>query len=267
MDDVKDGEATVSVVIPSYNRRPFLAEAFGSLYAQTTPVSEIILVDDRSTDGTVEYVKASYPDVRVIELTENGGAAAARNAGVLEATGDYIAFLDSDDRFTPTKVETQLRELRRTGAVFSTTGYQTMDCRVLKTKTEPIETLHRRNFMGGTSGLMVRTDHMKACLFDPAMKAVQDWELFLRLSVRGGAVHVPEPLYLYDDGEHDRITKAKKNRFIGHRQLWRRHIKSNPEVSAIDRIRFQIVLRMLMHDAKGHQGKTWLWTRLHQVFG
>ncbi len=100
----------VSVIIPTYNRERFIAEAVDSVLAQTYKNIEIIVVDDGSTDNTKEVLEP-YMDWITYLPIENGGPARARNAGMQAATGDYIAFLDSDDVYEPYKVEVQARLL------------------------------------------------------------------------------------------------------------------------------------------------------------
>jgi glycosyltransferase involved in cell wall biosynthesis len=91
----------VSAIIPTYNRRPYLARAIDSVLRQTVAVDELIVIDDGSTDGTAEHVTAQYgSSVRLIRQ-ENGGVSAARRRGIQEAQGEWIAFLDSDDEWMP----------------------------------------------------------------------------------------------------------------------------------------------------------------------
>ena len=88
----------VSVVIPSYNRRAFIVEAVESVFAQTLPACEGIVVDDGSTDGTADLVRERFGTaVRVEQLERNAGISAARNRGWRVARGELIALLDSDD--------------------------------------------------------------------------------------------------------------------------------------------------------------------------
>jgi glycosyltransferase involved in cell wall biosynthesis len=92
---------TVSAIIPTYNRRAYIRRAIDSVLAQTAPVDEIILIDDGSTDGTADAVEAWFGDrVRVIRQ-QNTGVSGARHRGIREARGEWIAFLDSDDEWTP----------------------------------------------------------------------------------------------------------------------------------------------------------------------
>lgn len=104
---------TVSVVIPAYNAMSTIKRALDSVLGQTyEAITEIIVVDDGSKDETSDFIRANYPDVRVMEQ-ENAGVAAARNAGVAAATGDYVAFLDDDDEWFPEKTELQMMCFRK----------------------------------------------------------------------------------------------------------------------------------------------------------
>jgi glycosyltransferase involved in cell wall biosynthesis len=114
------GLPAVSVIIPAYNAEKFVLEAIASVRAQDYPNVEIILVDDGSCDGTVDFVSRQAPDVRVVQQA-NAGAAAARNTGLRNAGGDFICFLDADDGWLPGKLAAQVAYLQshpNVGAVF-----------------------------------------------------------------------------------------------------------------------------------------------------
>src|SRR5258708_5666161 len=92
-----------SVVIPTYNRCRMLSEAVASVLRQADPAIEIVVVDDGSSDGTADMLARDYPQVRAI-FQANQGPAAARNRGIAASTGEWIAFLDSDDIWLGNKV-------------------------------------------------------------------------------------------------------------------------------------------------------------------
>jgi glycosyltransferase involved in cell wall biosynthesis len=102
----------ISVVIPVYNGERYLTEALESVFAQTHPVDEVIVVDDGSTDGSAE-VAGRFPVTLIRQ--ENRGPGAARNAGVAACSGEYLAFLDADDTWLPEKLERQMALLREAG--------------------------------------------------------------------------------------------------------------------------------------------------------
>ena len=102
---------SISVVIPAYNAERFLAETLESVLAQTLPADEILVIDDGSADATGSIAESYAPRITVFRRP-NGKAAAARNFGVEQATGDWIAFLDADDVWHPGKLERQMQELQ-----------------------------------------------------------------------------------------------------------------------------------------------------------
>ena len=99
---------SVSVIIPSYNRAHLLPRCLDSVIAQECSPSEIIVVDDGSTDSTRSLLQGSYPGIKVITQA-NKGVSAARNAGIRAAAGDWLAFLDSDDTWFPAKLGRQVQ--------------------------------------------------------------------------------------------------------------------------------------------------------------
>ena len=105
---------SVSVVIPAYNAERFIAEAIESALAQTHPSLEVVVVDDGSTDGTAAAAEG-YPGVTLLRRP-NGGIGAARNTGVAQATGDFLAFLDADDVWPAGSLSALLAEAEESGA-------------------------------------------------------------------------------------------------------------------------------------------------------
>jgi glycosyltransferase involved in cell wall biosynthesis len=100
-----------SVIIPTYNRCHLLAEAIDSVIQQNYPALEIIVIDDGSTDATTDMMANKYPGVRYFYQT-NQGPASARNRGIIEASGELVAFLDSDDIWLDNKINIELSLLR-----------------------------------------------------------------------------------------------------------------------------------------------------------
>lgn len=102
----------ISVIIPTYNRSQSLHRALQSVYRQTLMPGEIIVVDDGSNDGTEQMLRNEFPEVRYI-YQQNRGVSAARNRGIAAASGDWLAFLDSDDQWLPEKLQKQQQALAR----------------------------------------------------------------------------------------------------------------------------------------------------------
>ena len=118
----------ISIIVPVYNAEKFIRETIQSVLDQTYTDFELLLVDDCSRDGSVAVIE-SFEDERVILLRRehNAGAYAARNRGLKEARGRYIAFLDSDDCWEPCKLEHEMAFMERENAGFVFTGYEFAD--------------------------------------------------------------------------------------------------------------------------------------------
>ena len=106
-----DIHSSISVIIPVYNRCTLINRAIKSVMEQTITPDEIIVIDDGSTDGTGNIVKNRYPDVILLKQ-KNRGVSCARNNGINNAKGTWLALLDSDDEWLPEKLEKQLLGLR-----------------------------------------------------------------------------------------------------------------------------------------------------------
>lgn len=119
----------VTIVMPLYNAEHYVAETIESVLAQTLSDWNLVVVDDCSTDDSYRIVAeyaASDSRIRHIRLMSNGGAARARNAGVLEACGRYLAFIDADDIWMPEKLERQIDYMRQSGVAMCFTSYETV---------------------------------------------------------------------------------------------------------------------------------------------
>lgn len=122
----------VSIIVPVYNVEGLICETMDCVLAQTWKCWELLLVEDGSSDGTAETIQKYIGEkqderIRLIRQPRNLGAAQARNRGLLEASGRYIAYLDSDDLWEPEKLEKELVFMKETGAAFVFTGYEFAD--------------------------------------------------------------------------------------------------------------------------------------------
>ncbi len=184
---------SVSVVLPVHNRADVLARAIQSVLDQSLPSFELIVVDDGSTDGSVRVAR-SFGDARIkiIELGENRGGNAARNAGVLAAEAPLIAFLDSDDTYLPEKLETVVTEFDRRPdlelLVDSFVKVQPSGKRVTRKNPDvrQRETFRRalftRQLWKATPSITVRRDAMLAVMFDETLRRLQDFDFLIRAS-------------------------------------------------------------------------------------
>lgn len=211
-------EPTVSVVLPTYDRASALPGAIESVFAQTHQPLELLVVDGGSTDGTDEVLAAVDDErLRVHRREEPAGPGAARNAGVGMADGEYVAFVDADDRWRPSKLERQLAAMDRADAAVALTGLE-------KSAGEPRtrdgvegdvhDAVRRLDLPTYTSTLVAeRSALVGAGGFDEALDCFEDWELCLRLSRDHAFAFVDDPLVLKGTGENisadpDRLASA-----------------------------------------------------------
>lgn len=214
---------TISVVIPTWNRANTLGRALQSVVRQTLPAAEIIVVDDGSTDSTQELLGSlSGIHARLVVLTRNrGGANAARNAGIAAATGDLVAFLDSDDEWEGSKLKQQVGALmaqRQAVASFTGLRHDGASGRVFLPPTNPsLAMLRAANVLSTTSTAMVWRDQLAAVGgFDPSLPSCQDWDLWFRLRQRGPFAVVREPLVAFHADAGMRISTDFEKVMRGH---------------------------------------------------
>lgn len=192
---------TVSVIIPTYNRKQLLMRAINSALSQTLNDIEVIIVDDGSTDGTSDLF-ANAQEARVYyHQMPHRGACAARNVGLDLAKGKYIAFLDSDDVWLPSKLEKQYKQLEESGADVVCCAFERYDseCGIrVPGKEKEQHRINYRQLLGGncvsTQTLFGRSECMKATRFDETFPRMQDWEYAIRLAATWKLVFFPDVL-------------------------------------------------------------------------
>lgn len=143
-------EDLVSVVTPVYNAEKFIAHTISSVMNQSYQNIEHILVDDCSTDSVrqiIEDLAKNDSRIRYVKLKENSGAAVARNTGIEQAQGRFIAFIDSDDMWKPQKIEKQLSFMKKNNYAFTYTGYETIGVDG-EVKKQSIEVPKKINYSG-----------------------------------------------------------------------------------------------------------------------
>lgn len=199
----------VSVVVPAFNAERYLARTLTSASAQTHPDLEIVVVDDGSTDRTAEIVRAAAaadPRIRLVRQS-NAGVAAARNRGIDDAQGHFIAPLDADDLWHPEKIERQLRrfaERPECGLVYCWSIGIDEDDRVVSQRISPASfegdvfaAIAFQNFIGNASAPLIRRDCLEAVGgFDETLRAAggegcEDRKLYLDLAARYDFTIVP----------------------------------------------------------------------------
>jgi glycosyltransferase involved in cell wall biosynthesis len=206
---VSPREPSVSVIVPAYNREALIGETLRSALAQDLPC-EIAVVDDGSTDGTRDAVRALGGSLRLLE-GENRGPAAARNRGIAATAGRYVAFLDSDDLWLPGKLSLQIDHLERNPSCAAVCS----DANLLRGDRLLPWTFYARYGRGieapgsirsrlwcanpiVTSTVVVRREALEAAGgFDESLRMSEDWDLWIRLAARGDIVPLRVPLATY----------------------------------------------------------------------
>lgn len=192
----------VTVVIPSHNRRELLRRTLRSVLAQEGVDLTVLVVDDGGVDGTEADVAAlGEPQVTVLRHPEARGVSAARNTGLAHATTSWVAFVDDDDLWAPTKLRAQLDALAASpGARWSSTGSVDIDrrCQVSGWHLPPDLTdlaehlLVRNHVPGGGSGVLVdRLLAVEVGGFDEAISNLADWDFYTRLALASPVAPVP----------------------------------------------------------------------------
>jgi glycosyltransferase involved in cell wall biosynthesis len=222
----------VDVVIPAFNAGRYIEEALLSVANQTLPPARVIVVDDGSTDDTVERVRdfaARHPQLQIECVSQkNAGPSAARNNGLRRISADFVALLDADDRWCPDK-------LARQAALFQAgdseiLGLVYCDYLVIDAESRPVISAHRQKaalrghaeqalrsanlVAGSASAVLLRTSalHETGC-FDEALVCAEDWDFWLRLARKWHIDSVAEPLVQIR--QHDLNAQKSLTRMLG----------------------------------------------------
>ena len=206
----------ISVIIPTYNRCDLLKRAINSVIKQTITPKEIIIVDNGSTDQTYQMVSSLFPDINYF-TEKKRGVSAARNKGILESKSKWIAFLDSDDAWKPTKLEKQMEY-----SVFNQDKY-----RIIHTD----ETWYRnKKFLNQLkkhkkSGGNIFKNSLQLCcispssvvlkkqifddygLFDENLEVCEDYDMWIRITSKEEVGFLDSPLVLKYGGHSDQLSK------------------------------------------------------------
>ena len=232
---------TVTGIVTTYQREASIVEnAISSMLAQTYPLLEIIVVDDNVNESRlcsqIQDMCGKYQNVIYIKQDGNKGACSARNLGIEHARGEYLAFLDDDDRWLPEKIEKQLQAFRQAdgsvGLVYccgvrldentnTETDYYTSE-RFLK--DVGFEDLLEYDHIGSTSNPLIR----RVCFetvggFWEEQPARQDYEMWLRISTQYGIVGVSEKLFVHIIHSGEQITKNKSYAQRGYINIYERY--------------------------------------------
>lgn len=224
----------VSVIIPTYNREKTIERCLASVMAQTVPPFEIIVIDDGSTDRTITIVE----QINWVKLLKQNhrGAQAARNLGILNARGDYIAFLDSDDEWLPQTLEQMTKKISNCEGSYVIYG----DCYCVykdnikctdksKLWKLPEHTKDSYSSLLLQSGPMFqsmlakRELFIKVGLLDESVEAMQEWDAAICLAKEAQFLHIKKPLFKYYLCCDDSISKDLHKTMRGYEYIVKKH--------------------------------------------
>jgi len=271
----------ISVVLPTFNRANLVSRAIKSVLAQSHKHLELIIIDDGSDDHTKEVVDSfTDPRIRYMHHGKNRGGAAARNTGIKAATGDYIAFLDSDDEWFPQKLEKQLAMFRggnsKLGAVGSGRQIRQRKDRGYYFKEiiprgefgciyRKLLTGHARpgglpastsSWPGGTPSIMIKTEcFQKVGLFDESLMAAQEYDLYIRLARHYHFDAVREPLLVVHlDTEH-RISTDVIAQINGRKAFLEKYSRELPRLSRLKGYFNYVIGTLLLRQDEVDEGR------------
>lgn len=205
----------VSVIIPTFNRPQMLCEAIESVLSQDYPQKEVIVVDDGSTDST-ESVVRKYNNLIKYFRIDHGGVSRARNRGIAEASGELIAFLDSDDLWLPEKLKVQVdyfskhRDITicQTEEVWIRNGVRVNPKNIHKKHSGWIFEHCVPRCIVSPSAVMMRRELLQNIgNFDEKMPVCEDYDLWLRIALKYQIITIDVPLIIKRGGHSDQLSK------------------------------------------------------------
>ena len=242
-------EDLVSIIVPVYNVEAFIEETIKSVLNQTYKKWELILVNDKSNDKSADIISENYlqDNIRLINLEKNSGAAIARNVGIEEAKGKYIAFLDADDLWQKEKLEKQIKFAKKNNYDFTFTGYEFMNENGKKTGkiVNVPETLSYKqalkNTVISTSGVILNVEELgKDLIKMPNVRRGQDTATWWKILKTGKIAYgLNEPLHFYRKNK----KSLSSNKFIALKRTWNiyRKVEKIPPIKSIYYFIFYII--------------------------
>lgn len=232
--------AVVSVIIPTFNREAFLKEAVDSVLAQDYPHAELIVVNDGSTDGTEKLLR-DYGSVIKVVSQDNRGVSAARNAGIKIASGDYVAFLDSDDIWLPSKLKRHFEyfdnhpdvSICQTDEVWIRKGERVNPKKIHKKESGWIfERCVELCIVSPSAVILRKSVFDDIGMFDESLPACEDYDLWLRAALKYEIHTIEEKLIVKRGGHEDQLSRQwglDRYRIIALKKILSSHLLSDAQ--------------------------------------
>ena len=260
---------SVSIVIPAYNVAPYIAETLDGVLAQTFTDFEVIVINDGSRDeDELERALAPYLDRICYVRQENSGAAAARNRGVQQARGEYVAFLDGDDVWKPDYLEAQMKFVREgdydlvyaDALLFGDSPVAGKTYMETSPSVGPVTflSLVRGKSHVITSGVVARRQALiDAGLFDESLRNAQDFELWARLARRGARLAYQRKVLLSYRCREDSLSGNMMNRIAREIRVYR-YIADTYDLTPAERAELSRVMELQLGAIDLASGKLYL---------
>lgn len=210
----------ISVVVPTYNAEETILETVDSVLKQTLTDFELIIINDGSTDKTLETLNKVQDHRLKVETFENAGVIESRNRGIRLAQGEYISFLDSDDVWKPSKLSEQLQALENhpeAAVAYSWVDYIDVNSNFIHHGWHPehqgdvYNEMFQYCFIENGSNILVRREAIATIgEFDPAAAHAEDWDFYLRLAEKFQFACVPQVHILYRTVPNSRSSQINK---------------------------------------------------------
>ncbi|MGE7914516.1 glycosyltransferase [Lysinibacillus xylanilyticus] len=247
----------VSIILPVYNSELFVQQAIESVLKQTYTQIELIVVDDGSTDNTKQILSGyeSNPKVHIISLEKNSGVSEARNIGIQESKGEYVAFIDADDLYMPNKVEEQVNVFKHNKSI----DFVFNDIMVIDNDNKKVNELQSyfqpknillelcfRQIIPAPACIMVKRDFLDRfnIMFNKDLKYAEDYDFTFQLFLHGIYYYLKESLYLWrrhiKNTSNDIISTRKIENSIVKKYLKYIDVKKSEDLSVYGKILYKI---------------------------
>lgn len=235
----------VSVIIPAYNAAKYLRETLDSVFAQTYPFFEVIVVDDGSTDATPSILTEYSDRIQVLNQS-NRGSAAARNFGAKHAKGKWLAFVDADDIWLPSKLALQIDRCGQydISHTDSMCFGETLAMEVRRSSFETpywgnvLEKLLVRNFITNSSVIVRREVFFLHGGLDESLGGVEDWALWSKICAEHELGYLPEPVVRYRIHRQSKSMQSRK-RILDHLRIIDTNFGSSGVGGSLNHLRSQ----------------------------
>ena len=241
----------ISIIVPTLNRVEYLSRALDSVFNQTFKASEIIVVDNGSSDGTLEFIKEKYPSVTLLEERKRG-VSAARNKGIISSKSDWVAFLDSDDAWDKKKLEVQKNAL-----LSNSTNYKLVHTEEVWFKNNiKINQMKKHQKFGGyifekclplccispSSVLIKKKVFYDIGFFDESLDVCEDYDFWLRFCCKYPVNFVDQKLTIKNGGHVDQLSK----KYWGMDRFRIKALENLLQSSVLDKRQKQLTKSMLL---------------------